>query len=251
MNKVLNTIIKILVISISLSLLLTPILDINLNSRQIVIKTRKIKKGEPSAVEIDNKKYSDLIYVAGPGDLLQIKKGKIFVNNKPFVSKHFRNLYIVLPKTQVSIEQPIEALNLSSKQANLLKNKIIINEVVDSPFMFDHNIYPYNSLLSWNKDNLGPMVIPHKNMVVKLNKYSYIIYKPLIEKWEKDTITYTKKGFFNSYNKKISYYKFKNDYYFLINKYTAYPIDCRTWGPLPKENIIGKVYSLSKKDSSM
>ena len=55
-----------------------------------------------------------------------------------------------------------------------------------SPDMFAENVYrvfPFDSLLSWNIRQFGPLYLPKEGDEIRMNRTNYLLYKKVIE-WE-------------------------------------------------------------------
>ncbi len=216
--------------------------ELDISSKQLVFRFAKIKPFDNVVVRHDRVFYSDLLVAGLPGDTVVINRGVFYRNSRPQPA-HFIRLYMIdLSDSGQSYDPenyPVEFEYFTYDQYLLLKKHVLINPVVLPQYFFDPEIYPYSRQLAWNRDFFGQMIVPHKGMVLQLNGFTYRIYKPLIEKYENKTLTY-KDGRYYIGNKPAKYYKFRHNYYFVLNKLTTAKFDSRYWGPVPQREITGK-----------
>lgn len=145
--------------------------------------------------------------VAIPGDTLEIINRNLFINYK-------------------KIAPPIKMLTSNSK--------IISNGVKEN------GIFP--EIKDWNADNYGPIIIPKKGDIIKLDIKNVSYWKSIIEN-DTDSSNVSIEGtVININGVPLREYQLKQDYYFVMGDNRGNSLDSRFWGFVPEEYIIGKVW---------
>jgi signal peptidase I len=122
-----------------------------------------------------------------------------------------------------------------------LKNKgISIKENAEDSGLYDETIFPNHPKIKWNKDFFGPLYIPKKNDTLHLDTSNIVLYKRLLEVFEKNTLE-IKEGKIFVNQKETTYYITKQNYYFAIGDNFDNSIDSRYWGFIPKKAIRSKL----------
>lgn len=195
-----------------------------------------------------------------PGDTIRIRKGEIYTNKKLFNSpetvknncsfriKDKKLLYKLIDSLPIEgyvnydYKKPhLSGAMFSKGELEFLQKRKCIDSV-------SKNIETYNpeeKLLKtpnsqWTLDDMGPIVIPKKDMVIPLNPANYMLYEKVINMFEKGKLT-EKGGTYFINGKRVTDYKFKLNYYFMMGDNRKGTHDSRRWGFLPETNIIGKV----------
>ncbi len=115
--------------------------------------------------------------------------------------------------------------------------RIRLNGTIDSTY----TIFPVNK--PWNEDQYGPLYIPKKGDVVKLDKESLPQYINVIRKYEHNDLKIDSANgkyeiFING--EKANQYTIKQDYFFMMGDNRNQSLDARFFGYVPEDHIIGR-----------
>lgn len=195
--------------------------------------------------------------VAFPGEKISIEQGEVLIDNKQidetyYAQKTYRvncftndATYRLINKYRLIEDSnylEVYYLDLSLENFKKLKkdSSFFISSQITPKDFRNNNIFPHSFRFNWNEDNFGPLLIPQKNLKININEISYSIYKNLIENYEKIKIEKKDSKDFFINNNKIESYIFENDYYFVLSDLRSHLNDSRTFGPIPKNKIIGR-----------
>lgn len=213
--------------------------------------------------------------VALPGDFIEIKESKLYVNDKEV--KRFPNqnmAYTISEAGEPLAERYLTSLGLSQDEGDYVTgpNGIEVVYLTDTrlaelkrmspktsfvlsivPQYSDNKAYkPTNSELIKNLDNFPKdfyinntvsdftrFRIPKKGTVVKLTNENIAWYRRAITAYEGHKLQEKKDGIYID-GKKVTTYKFAMNYYWLMgdNRYNS--ADSRVWGYVPEDHVVGK-----------
>lgn len=216
-----------------------------------------------------------------PGDVLEFRAGRLFVNNQPekiLGDEEQQHGYIVTTSAQLDIPQLYKAygfLPVQETQSNsgfiyifqgltdaiakdikglpeVTEVKEMVEEKGEGALRFKLNadktaytknidttqsIYPINK--PWNQDWYGPLRVPKKGDVVKLDQESLPTYQWIISEYEHNKLE-NKNGKIYINGQETNQYTIKQNYYMMIGDNRDASLDARFFGVVPEENIVGR-----------
>lgn len=200
-----------------------------------------------------------------PGDTIEIREGRLFVNNHVFqesntVRQPFR-IHVNQPQRfrEVLINDQVRGkwiselefqANLTRAQVDEYSSFLIVDyvEPVIAEYMKDHELFPGKSLFhhsQWSIDNYGPFIVPFEGMTISLNAITDNHYWFLIRYREgNETGLRVKNDAFYLGDDRITEYTFHKDYYFFMGDNRHDSNDSRYWGPVQEDKLIGVATSI-------
>ncbi len=209
--------------------------------------------------------------VAIPGDVLEIKKGEIYINGELQPSPPTAlYLHFVFTKNNVPINPVyLEQLDIkfhgamasggyimfmTKEAAKRLQNLPIIDKVIrltDEPYKLglpnfriypSHlDLFPNHPNFKWNLDNYGPIKIPRKGEKIELTLENLPIYKRVITDYEGHTLEVRDSTIYID-GKPQDYYIPEMNYYWAMGDNRHDSKDSRYWGFVPEDHLVGKAW---------
>ena len=188
-----------------------------------------------------------------PG-IKKIQRNDILVFNFPHpnswdkIEMHILKYYIKrcvgLPGDTLSIQNGFfHVKGIETSLGNMeSQNKIATTEQFEDGIFHS---FPFDSIISWNIKDFGPLYIPGKGDSITLNQTNCRLYKKLIEWEQQGSLQYKDSTIFLN-GTPINGYRFQKNYYFMAGDNCMNSQDSRYCVLLPEEYIVGKAWIIWK-----
>ena len=195
-----------------------------------------------------------------PGHSVTIKSGVLYVNGEIVPDNNTQQSTYVVSTNGTNINpKAFERLDISRSDQAMISgsayflpltkaNAEIISKFTNVMGVSAYNvrkgeyapdIFPYNPVLGWNKDNYGPIWIPVKGSSVKLDTSNLCFYERIIDVYEDNDLRVEGSTIYIN-NVPATSYTFKMGYYWMMGDNRHNSADSRYWGFVPEDHIVGK-----------
>ena len=128
----------------------------------------------------------------------------------------------------------------ASARENMLKNGLALSIKPDNDSTLGE-VFPYDTLHAWTRDNYGPIWIPKKGVTLVLTPENYSLYERVIRVYEGNELE-MKAGKIFLNGREENKYTFKMDYYWVLGDALHGSQDSRYWGFVPEDHVVGKAW---------
>lgn len=204
-----------------------------------------------------------------PGDSLEIRDGRVYVNGElnelpdraklqflyyMITNEPVKNLQFLRDRYGINEIYPLDQefrqfqLFLTDDAVDKLRNNPNIVQLIPmrpEPGTFDAKAFPHDPRYPWNSSHYGPIYIPKAGATVAITPESIPFYKRIIEVYEGSEI-----GIENNVSVSdtqvllngapLTSYTFKQDYYWMMGDNRNNSEDARNWGYVPHNHVVGK-----------
>ncbi|HOY29742.1 MAG TPA: signal peptidase I [Flavobacteriales bacterium] len=197
--------------------------------------------------------------IAGmPGDRVEIRRGKLFVNNKAEVnSAYSTQAYLVRLRNERFADSLLRELGLPLQLhragrafVELPLNEELAERVERLPYVLSadalglargaqRHIFPFSPRYPWNGDDFGPVTVPRQGDTLHITVDNLPLYDRLISHYEGHELG-VDRNVLRIDGRPLTDYVVEQDYYFVLGDSRHHSADSRYWGFVPADHVTGR-----------
>jgi signal peptidase I len=197
--------------------------------------------------------------IAGmPGDRVEIRRGKLFVNNKAEANTAYTTqAYLVRLRNERFADSLLRELGLPLQLhragrafVELPLNEELAARVERLPYVLSadalglargaqRHIFPFSPRYPWNGDDFGPVTVPRQGDTLHITVDNLPLYDRLISHYEGHELG-VDRNVLRIDGRPLTDYVVEQDYYFVLGDSRHHSADSRYWGFVPADHVTGR-----------
>ena len=200
----------------------------------------------------DMRNVQHVYYVETDGTLIRdemFRRLKVSLDDRRIVSErtqltdvYYQALaYLGFRKNAAGFYNPVYRMPLTTEAVETVRRMPSVRNVIIEPDLIGGgDVYPIEYNLGWTRDNYGPIWIPKKGAVIRLDEKNLALYHRCIRNYENNVLDVAPDGTVRINGETVTTYTFQYDYYWMMGDNRHCSADSRSWGFVPEDHIVGK-----------
>ncbi len=196
--------------------------------------------------------------VGMPGDVVELRKGRLFVNNRSLeFSGRVTHAYLVRVRKETDVDGLLKFLGLPTEVVQpgrtiveLPLDPVLAKRLRELPFVVSaeamgaasgapRHVFPFSQQYPWNSDDFGPIIIPRKGDTVAIDVRNLPMYDRVLSVYDGHDLDVDNNKLLLD-GEPLKRYGFEQDYYFVLGDSRHNSADSRYWGFLPEDHMTGR-----------